>query len=98
MIENKHNQYSKQFMQKILIFIDGILLKSTNTLPEETSKALLNGVLNIRDALFSELVRDNQVTEFNNFIKEQEESKKNQNEAVSSDLSQEKKSANDQPV
>ena len=33
-----------------------------------------------------------------NFIKEQEESKKNQNEAVSSDLSQEKKSASDQPA
>ena len=93
MISKRHNKNTKQFMQKILIFIDSVLLNAASSSPEEVNKALINGILNTRDAIFSEIVRDSQIEDLNQFLKQQEESKKNQKikEEDQKDLKQETK-------
>ena len=55
MLEKKHNEYSKQFMQKILLFIDTILINTANA-DADTNKILVSGILNIRDAIFSDII------------------------------------------
>lgn len=84
MIQKKHNEASRQFMQRILIFIDSVLLNSVNSESQDVNKTLLSGVLNIRDALFSEIIRDNHLNVLNDFLNEEKNPKKNE-----SDLSQE---------
>ena len=96
MLEKNHNEYSKQFMQKVLMFIDTVLVNASSTEQESVNKVLVGGLLNVRDAIFSEIVRDNQVDQFNKFL-EQEEAKKNQ-EAGQKSLDQEAESASDQSV
>jgi len=99
MLEKSHNNNSKQFMQKVLLFIDTVLLNSANSTPEDVNKTLINGVLSIRDAIFAEIVRDGQVDGFNQFLQQREELKKNQKEIKEEDqkdLNQENESDNDQ--
>ena len=99
MLEKKHNAYTKQFMQKILVFIDSILLNATNLTPEEANKTLAAGVLNIRDAIFSDMIKDNHIDEFNQFLQFQENSKKNnmaEAKENQKDLNQETELASDQ--
>lgn len=94
MIEKSHNEISKQFMQKVLMFIDTIFVNSASSSPEEVNKVLVGGLLNIRDAVFSEIVRDNQIAQFNQFL-QQEDLKKNQAESLK-DSNQEIESEKDQ--
>ena len=99
MLEKRHNNNSKQFMQKVLLFIDSVLLDSVNSTPETVNKTLINGVLSIRDAILSEIVRDGQVDGFNQLLQQREELKKNQKEIKEEDQkdsNQENKSDNDQ--
>ena len=95
MLEKNHNENSKQFMQKVLMFIDTVLVNASSADQENVNKVLVGGLLNVRDAIFSEIVRDNQVAQFNQFL-QQEESKKNQGDDQKS-LSQETKSVKGQP-
>ena len=76
MLEKKHNEYSKQFMQKILMFIDTVLINASSSEKEDANKVLVGGLLNVRDAIFSEVVRDNQVVQFNQFLQQKEAKKK----------------------
>ena len=80
MIQKRHNEYSKKFMQKILMFIDSVLI-------------------NARDAILSELIRDNQIEAISQFIIDQENAKKNQDivKEDQKDLSQEIESVKNQP-
>ena len=94
MLEKKHNEYSKQFMQKVLMFIDTVLVNASSSEQENVNKVLVGGLLNVRDAIFSEVVRDNQVAQFNQFL-QQEEAKKNQKEDQKN-LNQENESDKDQ--
>ena len=94
MLEKKHNEYSKQFMQKVLMFIDTVLVNASSSDQENVNKVLVGGLLNVRDAIFSEVVRDNQVAQFNQFL-QQEEAKKNQKEDQKN-LNQENESDKDQ--
>ena len=94
MLEKNHNDNSKQFMQKVLIFIDTVLVNASSADQENISKVLVGGLLNVRDAIFSEIIRDNQVAQFNQFL-QQEEAKKNQEDDQKS-LNQETKSVKDQ--
>ena len=94
MLEKNHNENSKQFMQKVLMFIDTVLVNASSANQENVNKVLVGGLLNVRDAIFSEIVRDNQITQFNQLF-QQEEAKKNQ-EVDPKSLSQETESANDQ--
>lgn len=95
MLEKKHNEYSKQFMQKILMFIDTVLINASSSEKEDANKVLVGGLLNVRDAIFSEVVRDNQVVQFNQFL-QQKEAKKKEEDLKSSN--QETESAKDQSV
>lgn len=92
MLEKKHNDNSKEFMQKVLVFIDTVLINASLTKPEDVNKVLVSGLLNVRDAMFSDIVRDSQVSEFNNFLKNS--SKKNQ-EVDQNSLNQESESVKD---
>lgn len=96
MLEKKHNEYSKQFMQKILMFIDTVLINASSSEKQDSNKVLVGGLLNVRDAIFSEVVRDNQVVQFNQFL-QQKEAKKKQEEDLKS-LNQETESVKDQSV
>ena len=96
MLEKKHNENSKQFMQKVLMFIDTVLVNASSADQENVNKVLVGGLLNVRDAIFSEIVRDNQVAQFNQFL-QQEEAKKNQ-EGDQKSLSQETESVKDPSV
>lgn len=93
MLEKSHNENSKQFMQKVLMFIDTVLVNASSSDQENVNKVLVGGLLNVRDAIFSEIVRDNQVAQFNQFL-QQEEAKKNQEDDQKS-LSQETESVKD---
>ena len=87
MLEKNHNENSKQFMQKVLMFIDTVLVNASSANQENVNKVLVGGLLNVRDAIFSEIVRDNQITQLNQLF-QQEEAKKNQ-EVDPKSLSQE---------
>jgi hypothetical protein len=89
MLEKNHNDNSKQFMQKVLMFIDTVLVNASAADQDSVNKVLVSGLLNVRDAIFSEIVRDNQVAQFNQFLQQQEEAKKNQEEKDLKDSSQE---------
>ena len=105
MVQKKHNEYSKQFMKKILIFIDSVITNSVASKPEDASSILTSGLLNVRDAIFSDIVRDNHAEQIESIINQN--IKKNIEAQATQDpkedqedhenLSQEKKSAKDQP-
>ena len=99
MLEKNHNENSKQFMQKVLMFIDTVLVNASSSDQENVNKVLVGGLLNVRDAIFSEIVRDNQVAQFNQFL-QQEEAKKNEAQKRDSlkDTNQEMVSENDPQV
>ena len=88
MFEESHNQNSKKLMKKILLFIDNVCVNAGNSKPDEVCGVLTGGLLNIRDALLSEIVRDNHVAQINQILKEQDD-KKNQKEDEE-DINQEK--------
>ena len=77
MLEKIHNNNSKEFMQKILLFIDNIFIAAGNAKPEDVNRILTSNLFSIRDAIFSEIVRDNQIDQIKRYL-QQEEIKKNQ--------------------
>ena len=99
MLEKNHNENSKQFMQKVLMFIDTVLVNASSADQENVNKVLVGGLLNVRDAIFSEIIRDNQIAQFNQFL-QQEEAKKNEAQKRDSlkDTNQEIVSENDPQV
>ena len=99
MFKLNHNDESKKFMQKILMFIDSILVNLANEKPDESSKTLTSGLLNIRDAIFAEVMKDSQIVQFNKIIQQESERKKKPKEDLKENLrdsNQETKLANDQ--
>jgi hypothetical protein len=76
MIEKQHSDNSKQFFKKILLYIDTTLINATTAQAEDKNKVFVSGLLNIKDAIFSEVVRDNFIIKLNEYFKE-EEIKKN---------------------
>ena len=63
-----HNKETKQFMQKILIYIDTIFVNTANAQPENASRVLTGGILNVRDAILSEVIKDNNLDKINDDI------------------------------
>ena len=61
MIVKKHNDSSRQFMQSLISFIDTVFHTAINANQPEANKVLTDGITNIRDAVFSELVKDKQI-------------------------------------
>ena len=74
MLEKNHNNYSKQFMQKILVFIDTVIVNSVSENDQTNiNKTMTAGLLNVRDAIFSEIIRDNHVAQLNQSFQQKEE-------------------------
>ena len=89
-METKHNLNTRQFFQKIVLFIDSTLVNALNADKINQNKIITGGLLNIRDSILVEVLSDNIVTQISaNNKKKQEE--KNQKE-----ISQEKKLDKDQ--
>ena len=59
MIDKKLNKESKEFLQKILLFIDSILINAISSEPKETDRILVSGYLNIKEAIYTQIVSDN---------------------------------------
>ena len=82
MLTTKLNDYSKEFLKKILLFIDATIINSVSAKPEETNQILVSAITNIKDSIFSEIVKDNFSETINQKILEtkEKENKKNENE------------------
>ena len=92
MIIKNHNDNSKQLLQKVLIYIDSILLNATTSEPENTHKVLLSGLINVRDALFTEIIKDEYVEKINQRL---DELVKKNEKINQKDLNQETESVKD---
>ena len=96
MIEKKHNKVTKQFLQKILLFIDTTIINLAAASPEDSDRILVGALTNIKDAIFSEIVLDNQVKSLNQLLQSQQESKKKLNEDDQKNLNLDQVSENGQ--
>ncbi len=97
MFQKLHNDNSKKFMQKLLLFIDTVITNSSSS--DEPNKVLVSGILNVKDAIFSEIVRDNHIDQILTLLAQQEAKKKeqeSQEDTSQEDTSQEIESDNDQ--
>ena len=79
MLTTNLNDYSKEFLKKILLFIDATIINSVSAKPEETDQILVNAITNIKDSIWSELVKDNFAETVNQKITKSKENKKNEN-------------------
>ena len=86
MLERKHNDPSKLFLQKLLSFIDATL---NNTFTDDTKakQVAISGLLNLKDAIFAELIRENTIIEL---IASQEQNLEHDKIEKKKDLDQEK--------
>lgn len=92
MIEKKHNDFSKQFFQKLLIFIDTSIMKIAIADSDNVASISINTLINLKDAIFSEIVRENFLDEIKNSIqkeKNEKENKKKENDQSDLNLDQE---------
>ena len=76
MLSKNHNDISKQLMQKVLMYIDTVLINSGNAQPEDVTKILTGGLLSVRDALFSEIIKDNNIEKLNEHMQAEKDKKK----------------------
>jgi hypothetical protein len=95
MIKKKYDEKTKQLFKKILLFIDSSMISTINEKPEAVHKNLTSALISIRDVIFSEIVRDNQVEEIlielnksDNDKKKLEESAKETHQETKSDPDQ----------
>ena len=58
MLEKKLNKNSIDFLQKVLLFIDSVIINAVSSNPKETDRILTNGLLNIKEAIRSEISYD----------------------------------------
>jgi len=89
MIEKRHKETTRQFFQKLLLYIDSTVVNLAASKPEDSNKILVGALSNIKDAIFSEIVRDNQVEDFNQFLQKQADDKKKLDEKDLKDSSPE---------
>jgi hypothetical protein len=80
MLVTNLNEYSKEFLKKILLFIDATMMNSVSAKPEETDQILVTAMINIKDSIFSEIVKDNFAESVNQKIIESQESQKKEKE------------------
>lgn len=75
MLKKRHNETTREFFQKILIFIETTMINSASTAPDDVDKLLVKSLFSVKDAIFAELVRDSQVGELNDILQQQENKK-----------------------
>jgi|TARA_R110001583_G_scaffold68610_8_gene195097 hypothetical protein len=95
-INEKHNSETKEFFEKLIIFIDTTLVNASASGEPESKKTLVAGFLSIKDAIFSELIRDNFANNLAVKIKDHENKKKLEKEQNQKDLNQEQVLEKDQ--
>lgn len=93
MFEKKLNKNSVEFLQKISMFIDSVLINAVSSTPTETDRILSGGLLSIKEAIHSEITNDVFVEKFNSQLTQKKNKKKDQE-----DLNQEKRLVSDQSV
>ena len=90
MLQKNHNEYSKQFMQKILLFIDSVVVNAVAADSGESNKILTAGLLNARDAICSEIIRDSQVSQIEKQLNKERTKKSQETEPLSQEAELEK--------
>ena len=90
MLEKNHNKNSKQFMQKILTYIDVVFVNAADANKEDITKTLVSGLINVRDAIFSEIVKDNQISNFNEYLQQEKNKKKEEKVTINQEKELEK--------
>lgn len=86
MLEKKLNKRSIEFLQKISLFIDSVLINAVSANPTETDRVLSSGLLSIKEAIYSEITNDVFIEKYHNQLSQEKNKKKDQE-----DLNQEKK-------
>ena len=88
MLISKHNEETKKFFQKLMLFIDSAIINAVeSTVTSDTNKILVSSLHNIKDALLAETIQENCILEFNSLLKE--DSKKKLKEKNQESLNQE---------
>lgn len=57
-LEQKHNEYSKNFLRKLLNFADVVITGACHLSTEEKDKFIIKNLLTLKDAINSELIFD----------------------------------------
>ena len=57
-LEQKHNEYSKNFLRKLLNFADVVITGAYHLSTEEKDKFIIKNLLTLKDAINSELIFD----------------------------------------
>lgn len=76
MFKEQHNKSSKEFLKKILMFIDANINRIALSSPEDSNKILVSALINVKDSILSELVRDSHIVEINKSLSEKQNDKK----------------------
>lgn len=76
MFEKKHNNNTKEFLQKIMLFIDNTMINAAMSKPDDSNKLLVTALSNVKDAIFAEIIKDNHIETLNLFLQQQKENKK----------------------
>jgi nucleoside diphosphate kinase len=90
MIQKKHNDASKEFLQKLLMYIDTSLVSASAADSSNVIGVLVNSITNIKDAILSEVIRDSFAEEINNTILQEKDRKKKLEENLEKEKSLEK--------
>lgn len=77
MVKKTHSDSSKQFFKKLLTFIDTSIINAITAKPEDAIPILTGTLTNIKDAILSEIIKDNFVQDINNKIEKTTDNKKN---------------------
>ena len=75
MIKNIHNDETKKFFQKLLLFTDATINQAISADAADSQKIVITGLLNIKDAILSEIVRDNHANSINESLLESQKKK-----------------------
>ena len=57
MFEKKHNNNTKEFLQKIMLFIDNTMINAAMSKPDDSNKLLVTALSNVKDAIFLRLLK-----------------------------------------
>jgi hypothetical protein len=77
MIKRSHSDDTKKYFQSLMLFIDSTIMNLTNA-ENDKNKILMGSLLNIKDSLLSELVKDNHVVYVNKVLEENAKKVNNQ--------------------
>jgi hypothetical protein len=98
LIKKQHNNNTIQLFQKIVLFIDSSLINASSLSLEEKAGMLTKNILNIKDVLFSEVVRNSYEEEINNNLLKKEQKSVQKKEDLKEEKIQVERLEKDQSV